>query len=85
MAKKHVFKVGDRVRVKQPVEASYSRYANNPRITLTPDIVGTIGAADVPAVRNIYGPYYFCVDFLACETGTMQRASVYPDNILLAD
>lgn len=59
---KHAFKVGDRVRLTEPLEAYYSNYAGNPRVVITPDLVGTIGAIDCPSVRR-EGIYFHCVDF----------------------
>lgn len=55
-------KVGDKVRVKQPTEAYYSKYAGNPQVIITPELVGTVKATDVPYVRRIEG-FFVCVDY----------------------
>lgn len=59
---KHNLKVGDRVSLTEPLEAYYSQYAGNPKVIVTPDLVGTIGAIDCPSVRR-EGVYFHCVDF----------------------
>ncbi len=60
---KHNLKVGDRVRLTEPMEARYSQYAGNPEVIVTPDLIGTIGAIDCPSVRR-EGVYFHCVDFI---------------------
>ncbi len=59
---KHNFKIGDRVSLTEPLEAYYSNYGGNPKVIITPDLVGTIGAIDCPSVRR-EGVYFHCVDF----------------------
>lgn len=77
--------IGDKVQVKQPVEAYYSNYGGKPQMTLTPEIVGTIGAVKVPFVRasrdRKRGDYFVCVDYLDPASGQTERAGVRYDNL----
>lgn len=82
MAKKRKVKIGDKVRIKVAKEAYYSRYAGKPLILLTPDIIGTIGAVHVAAVRGDR-PYFNCIDFLSPATGKIERASAFDDEFTL--
>lgn len=80
--------VGDKVRVFDTVEAYYSQYAGNPKIELTPDIIGTIGAVRVPYVT--YKPHhkydeFVCIDFISPSTGRMERAGVDYGNLQKAE
>jgi hypothetical protein len=84
--------VGDNVQVIEPVEAYYSNYGANKGIdiTLTPDIIGTVGKTRVPVVWRakdsaLRRPYdeFVCVDFMSPATGRIERASVSYDNILI--
>ena len=59
---KSKFKVGDRVRPTVNREAYYSNYGGNPRVVLTPDMVGTVAAVGVPYVTGP-GGVFNCVDF----------------------
>ena len=56
------FKIGDKVCPKVARDAYYSNYGGNPRCVFTPDMIGVIGAVNVPNVRS---PGVFnCVDFV---------------------
>lgn len=79
-------KVGDKVRVIDTQTAYYSEYAGNPRIELTPDIIGTVAAVRVPYVSH--EPHhdhkfdeFVVVDFISLVTGRMERAGVDYGNL----
>jgi len=84
------FQVGQKVRSKISKEAYYSGYAGNPVVTITPDMVGTIGAINVPAVRGSK-PYFHCVDYVIPDVFSgnpihghnVWRASFHEDEIEL--
>lgn len=59
---KNVPKIGQKVRVKEPIEAYYSGYAGNPRVFITPDMVGEVKAVKVPSVSR-EKIEFCCVDF----------------------
>ena len=82
--KKSDLHVGDRVKVKERVEAYYSKYGGNPAIFLEPGMVGVVGAIDVPSVRR-EKVSYVCVDFHCPATGRTERAAVFYSNIVKAD
>ena len=67
-------KVGDKVTVKEAVEARYSRYAGNPECIIEPGVVGTVGAVDVPYVTRNNGTFV-CVDFVV--EGTFQGNPIH--------
>ena len=80
--------VGDKVMVKQAVESYYSNYGGKPRLTLTPELVGTIGAVRVPYVRRSStdsyarrGDYFVCVDYIDPASGQVERAGVAYGNL----
>ena len=81
MKKNHVT-IGMKVTVIKEVEAFYSKYGGNPYLSIKPGVVGTVGAINVPVVRNTTGhDCYVCVDYLDVATGKVERASVYYDNL----
>ena len=85
------FAIGQKVRSKISKEAYYSGYAGNPVVTITPEMVGTIGAINVPAVRGSK-PYFHCVDYVIPEVfsgnpihgNNVWRASFHEDELELA-
>lgn len=78
--KKSDLKVGDRVTVKERVEAYYSNYGGNPAMFLEPGMSGVVGAVDVPSVRR-EKVSFVCVDFLCSATHRIERAAVFYHNI----
>jgi len=54
--------VGDRVTVRAPVEPYYSGYGGNPRMTVTPGMVGIVQSVGNPSVYR-EGVTFDCVDF----------------------
>jgi hypothetical protein len=76
-------KLGDRLRVKEPVKAYYSNYGGKPEMILTPDIVGVAGAVKVPFVTRHNG-YFVCVDFYYEATKQIERAGVNYENLVRA-
>ena len=87
------FKVGDKVRPKISKEAYYSQYAGNPHVVITPDMVGVVGAVNVPAVYGCKGKpsHFHCVDFVIADKFSGNpihqhntwRASFYENDIEL--
>ena len=80
--KKSDLHVGDRVTVKARVEGHYSNYGGNPAIFLEPNMVGVVGAIDVPSVCR-EGVSFVCVDFFCPATGKTERAAVHYPNICM--
>jgi hypothetical protein len=78
--KKSDLHVGDRVTVKERVEGYYSDYGGNPAIFLEANMVGVVGAIDVPSVCR-EGVSFVCIDFCCPATGKTERAAVYYCNI----
>lgn len=82
------FTIGQKVRSKISKEAYYSGYAGNPVVTITPDMVGTIGSLGCPAVRGTERRFH-CVDYVIPEVfsgnpihgNNVWRASFYEDEI----
>lgn len=56
-------KIGMRVTCKHTVEADYSSYAGNPKVTFTPGMVGVIANVDLPSVWH-EGVSFCNVDFV---------------------
>ncbi len=77
-------RVGDKVRVKEPKGGYYSSYAGRPVFFLTPDIVGTVGAVNVPFVTGKEDTFV-CVDFLSPMTNQQERAGVEWNNIIFVE
>lgn len=80
------FQIGNSVRVKQSVEAYYSNYGGKPKLELTPEIVGIVGAVRVPYVCKSRGngDYFVCVDYLDPASNQIERAGVSYGNLLKA-
>jgi hypothetical protein len=77
-------KVGDKVRVFDTIVAYYSERDGNPKIELTPDIIGTVAAVRVPyPTCKPHHKYdeFCCIDFISPATGRMERAGVDYSNL----
>ena len=78
--KKSKVTVGMKVTCKRPVEAYYSNYAGNPKVTFEPGMIGTVAAVDVPSVHR-ENVSFCCVDF-DLNDDYKWRCSLLYDNIV---
>lgn len=85
-------KVGERVTVKTPVEAYYSRYGTLPECWFTPGMVGYVAAVKVPVVfwrGKGYPRQFVAIEFNGTpydtgsdETATSWRVGVYERDLV---